>query len=205
MGPRLVPTVQRPTPEQVELAGGNLSHQVERRPSMRMTAIAAAAILTGVSLGACGTTDDSGGGGPAPTLDRPTLGHGCTGREGEQAVDQYGGRAIVCTTVVNKRGTGLEVKWAVDEPRMTATNQEVETALADAIASAERLVTGRQGNPNTPALLPACRTLERVARRANDSRRIEVAQFCISEIESISAARPAKTVNPGILARLRQA
>ena len=166
---------------------------------------AVAMLVLSVVLAGCGTSADERQGASKPAeKNRPALRDACGGREGETGVDPFGGQPIVCTTVPNKRGTALEMRWAVDESRLTATSFDVDKALVDAVRSAERLVTGRSsGGSSIPPLRPACETLEKTARRAGDTRRQAAAAFCISEIDSISAARPATAVNPGILAGLR--
>lgn len=109
--------------------------------------------------------------------DPPSLGYTCDGREG----------------------------WALDEARMTSSDAQVGEALEIAIASAERLVTGKAARPNLPSLLTACGTLRTVARRAGDHAREEAARVCLSEVERISAERPARAANPLILEGLRKA
>lgn len=171
---------------------------------MRKGGWTAAAAVAVVALAGCGTAEVRQGSSKAAEKDKPTLGYSCDGREGETGVDPFGGQPIVCTTVPNKRATALETRWAVDESRLTATSFDVDKALVDAVRSAERLVTGRSSaGTSIPALRPACETLEKTARRAGDTRRQAAAAFCMSEVDSISAARPATSVNPGILARLR--
>jgi hypothetical protein len=133
------------------------------------------------------------------------LGYSCDGREGEQRRDPFGGQPIVCTTVRGKRGD-MQVRWDLDEGRMTATSAEVDEALDIAVASATRLVTGEEPSGFVPNLRSACTDLERSAQRAEgQSDRLAAARFCLSELDSIAASRPAIEVNPGILQRLKSA
>ena len=81
----------------------------------------------------------------------------------------------------------------------------VDKALAAAIASAERLVTGQRPAHFIPALRPACEELERRARRASDSRRLQAARFCLAELATVSGARPLNSVTPRMLDSLLRA
>ena len=99
----------------------------------------------------------------------------------------------------------MQIRWSIDESRMTASPDEVRTALADAVIASDWALTDRVRPGNVGSLPQECQELERVARRANDTQRLEAARFCLTELDSVSGVRPFRTVVAGIQDRLRNA